>query len=113
MSNVVIKPSSPSPAYASANVLASTCTRELPPPIKLSYSILDTSVIVVPSADMSNVVIKPSSPSPAYASANVSASTCTRELYSPLKISCSILDTSVIVVPSADMSNVVIKPSSS
>ena len=39
--------------------------------------------VQVGSADISNVVIKPSSPLPAYASANVSASTCTRELYSP------------------------------
>jgi len=80
MSNVAIQPSLLFPAYASANVSASTCTKELNVPFEVSCSILDTSVIVVPSADMSNVVIKPSISKPAYASANVSASTCTKEL---------------------------------
>ena len=67
---------------------------------------------MLPSLSIVNVEMKPSLSVPRYANANVSESTCTRELDVALSVSCSKLSTSVIVEPSADMVNVEMKPSS-
>ena len=75
-----MKPSLLRPEYANAYVSESTCTRELCWPWSVSCSKVSTSVIVVPSDEIVNVEMKPSSRKPAYANAYVSESTCTREL---------------------------------
>ena len=62
---------------------------------------------------MVNVWMKPSSSGPVYASAYISEYTLTRELYVASEVLCSEDVTSVIVVPSADMVNVLMKPSPS
>ena len=84
--NVEIQPSLLSPEYANAQVSASTWTRELSSANTVSCSRLlprlcVVTAVIVPSAAMSNVEIKPSLPPPEYANAQVSASTWTRELY--------------------------------
>ena len=68
---------------------------------------------------ISNVEMEPSLPSPAYANAYVSESTCTRELYSfvvLILVSCSKLFPSdcvftAVIAPSLSIVNVEIKPS--
>ena len=70
----------------------------------VSCSKLFTLVIVEPSAEMVNVVMKPSPAKPPYANAYVSESTCTRELEEPNSVSCSKL------FPSACVFTAVISP---
>ena len=63
-----------------------------------------------------NVEMKPSISSPEYANAYVSESTCTRELWLPLSVSCSKLFPSdwvftAVMLPSLSIVNVEIRPS--
>ena len=91
----------------------STCTSELCSPL-FGACINDfTFVIEEPSAEMVNVVIRPTFSAAANAKAYVSESTCTSELYCPLFGANSKVATFVIVSPSAEMVNVAMKPSSS
>ena len=115
-----MKPSSPAPAYAKAIVLESTFTRELcntlATPWSASCSKLFPSdcvftAVMLPSLSIVNVEMKPSSPSPVYAKAYVSESTCTRELCCPRTVSCSKVSTWTILVPSDEIVNVEMKPS--
>ena len=82
----------------------------------MSCSKLATSVIVVPSDEMVNVEMKPSLSGPSYANAYVSESTCTRELYLAISVSCSKLFPSdcvftAVMLPSLSIVNVEMKPS--
>ena len=111
-----MKPSLPLPEYANAYVSESTCTRELYLAISVSCSKLFPSdcvitAVMLPSLSIVNVEMKPSLSAPSYANAYVSESTCTRELWLALSVSCSKLATSVIVVPSDEMVNVEMNPS--
>mgnify|MGYP003308651281 CR=1 FL=1 len=71
---------------------------------------------MLPSLSIVNVEMKPSRSVPLYANAYVSESTCTRELWLPLSVSCSKLFPSdwvftAVMLPSLSIVNVEIRPS--